>query len=310
MDDAVSCPAGEVQGRGYPKPRAPGEPARAGARAALLGNSRTFPRRAVEPCAERASRLKFHVVAVVPFWCVTQGEHGGGAGAPQRQARAVSNRRCRCLRGSRPVRCAGDPIDAAPSLGEPPRWFASSCCEPAFVPWTFVAGAGEWRGLAGRTHARHGHGFATSGGQRAGAPRRVARVAPSRGSRPSGHVFSLQGRERGLPGPKRTPARAMVAAAADAGCAAARRGERLREGQGSFPGCGRVKGRWASSVSWALGAVRPVGPLWKPSALREWLQLVSSGRLRELSPSGPVGPSPVGHFRPSKPFSPSSAHEP
>jgi hypothetical protein len=97
MDDAASCPAGMVQGRGYPKPRAPGEHVHAEARAALLGKLRTSPRRAVEPCAARASRPRFHVLAVVPFWCVTQGEHGGGAGAPQRQDRAVPIRRCWCL---------------------------------------------------------------------------------------------------------------------------------------------------------------------------------------------------------------------
>jgi hypothetical protein len=37
MDDDASCPAGEAQGRGYPKPCAPGEPVRAGTWAALPG---------------------------------------------------------------------------------------------------------------------------------------------------------------------------------------------------------------------------------------------------------------------------------
>lgn len=55
----------------------------------------------------------------------------------------------------------------------------------------------------------------------AGALRRVAREASSRGSRPSGHEFFMQERGRGRPGPKHTPARARVAAAADAGVPAA-----------------------------------------------------------------------------------------
>jgi hypothetical protein len=97
MDDAASCPASVVQGRDYPKPRAPGEHVHAGARAVLLVELRTSPRRAVEPCAARASRPRFHVLAVEPFWWVTQGKHGGGAGAPQRQNRAVPTRRCWCL---------------------------------------------------------------------------------------------------------------------------------------------------------------------------------------------------------------------
>jgi hypothetical protein len=84
------------RGRGYPKPRAPGDLVKAGARAVLLGELRTSPRRAVEPCAERASRLKSEVLAVVPFWFAQQGERGGGAGAPQRRDRAVPTRCCRC----------------------------------------------------------------------------------------------------------------------------------------------------------------------------------------------------------------------
>jgi hypothetical protein len=180
MDDAVSCPAGEVQGRGYPKPRAPGEPVRAGAWAALLGKKGARPRAAPSsPGAERASRLGFLVLAVVPFWCGSQGEHGGGAGAPQRRARAVSNRRVRSLRGSRPGRCAGDPVDAAPSLGEPPRWFVSCAvsrpsCRGPLLQGLVSARAGRPHPRAPWPRPRHQRGTT----RRRAAPRRARGVFP------------------------------------------------------------------------------------------------------------------------------------
>jgi hypothetical protein len=220
MDDAVSFPAGEVQGRGYPKPRAPGEPVRAGAWAALLGK-RGRPRAAPSSPVSSARR-----VSCLMFWpwcrsgaCLREGtvaEPAHPSAKPGPCPTAVAT----CLRGSRPGRCAGDPIDATPPLDEPSQRFASQCCEPAFVPWILVAGVGEcegWPAAPTRAMATPSPPVEAN----AGAPRRVARVAPSRGSRPSGHEFSLQGRGRGLPGPKRTPARAMGATAADAGVPAA-----------------------------------------------------------------------------------------
>jgi hypothetical protein len=115
------------------------------------------------------------------------------------------------------------------------------CCEPAVVPWTCVAGAGECKGWPAAPRARHGHAFATSGGQRGrAAPRRA------RGIFPWQLVF---GPRVFLVGEKKRRARAEAHPSAGLGrcrrqsrrasCAAARRGERQRGRLGTVPGCGR-----------------------------------------------------------------------
>jgi hypothetical protein len=103
------------------------------------------------------------------------------------------------------------------------------------------------------------------------------------------------------PAPRPNP-HCRPAAGARAGDAAARRGVHLREGRTPFPGCNRMKGFWALSVTW------PVGPLWGPNAL-DGATTISPGSFSRLLSPGPDGPSPVGRFRPSNSFSPSSAHE-
>jgi hypothetical protein len=150
----------------------------------VSGRARWRSRRTPAPSPDRVQPL-LPVFAREPAWPVCRGSH---------RRRAVSGRAAAVVR--------------------------VLCCEPAFVPWIFVAGAGEcegWPAAPARAMATPSPPVEAN----AGAPRRVARVTPSRGSRPSGHEFSLQGRGRGLPGPKRTPARAMVAATADAGVPAA-----------------------------------------------------------------------------------------
>jgi hypothetical protein len=131
------------------------------------------------PGAERASRLGFLVLSVVPFWCWSQGGHGGGAGAPQRRARAVSNRRVKSLLGSRPGRCAGDPVDAAPSLGEPSRWSVSCAVSRPSSRGPLLQGLVSAR--AGRPHPRSPwprprHQRGTT--RRRAAPRRARGVFP------------------------------------------------------------------------------------------------------------------------------------
>jgi hypothetical protein len=121
------------------------------------------------------------------------------------------------VRGPRRPVCRGAQPRRVASLGEPPRWRASFCCEPAFVPREFCCRCVRARELAGRTHARHGHGLATGGVPRAGAPRRVTRVTAFPGQLAFGPCAILAG-ERACPvGPKRTRARAQGAAATDDG---------------------------------------------------------------------------------------------
>jgi hypothetical protein len=82
-------------------------------------------RRAVEPggrarVASLGSCFGRGAVLVLVGWItVTEPAH------PSVESRAVSNRRVKSLLGSQSGRDAGDPVDAAPSLGELPQWTVS-----------------------------------------------------------------------------------------------------------------------------------------------------------------------------------------
>jgi hypothetical protein len=128
-DDAAPCPTGEVQGRGYPKPCAPGEPVRAGALGWPAGEVGSTHRRRAAPSsldAPSASCLWIVVLAAAPFWWWS-----GETRWRSRRTPALNPGRDpppidRSLRGSRPGWGTGDPAGAVLYLGEPP-WKVETC---------------------------------------------------------------------------------------------------------------------------------------------------------------------------------------
>jgi hypothetical protein len=190
----------------------------------------------------------------------------------------------------------------APRTGVPRR--VPCRAEPAIVPrMCLCRGACAWT-LAGRTPARHGCGRTVEMNARRAL---MSRRAPWRAcSRPAFETCvracEFRGERRDRSAQRRVQSRRRCRCRR-AGCAAARRGERLREEQGASPGCGRIRSRWASCGTWPIGQpCRPTARM-RPGpgdqgGLEDFLHLGQLGRA-QWATFGPVSLS--AHQQPTNP---------